>query len=69
MDIVTLSASFRIEIPATVREQLDLRPGQRLPVQAFDGRIEIVPERSMDDLRGFLKGIDATVALEDDREM
>ena len=67
MQVVTVSPKYQIVIPKAVREALDLQPGQKIQVVEYDGRIELIPERDIKDLRGFLKGIDTTFKREDDR--
>ena len=37
---VTVSPKFQVVIPQSVREQLGIRPGERLQVLAFGNRIE-----------------------------
>ena len=61
METVTVSTRYRIMIPRAVWEPLDLRPGQRLQVIAYENRIELIPLRPVQASRGFLKGIDTTV--------
>ena len=68
MPIVTLSPKYQIVIPKPVRRSLNLQPGQKLQVFEYEGRIELVPERDIQDLRGFLKGIDTAFQREEDRE-
>lgn len=62
MAIVTVSPKFQIVIPKDIRKSLGLRPGQKAEVFAHlaEGRIEIVPQRPMRELRGFLKGMNPT---------
>jgi len=67
MQVVTVSPKYQIVIPKAVREALDLQPGQKIQVVEYDGRIELIPERDIKDLRGFLKGIDTAFKREDDR--
>jgi len=67
MQTVTVSPKYQVVIPKTVREALDLQPGQKMQVVEYDGRIEMVPERDMKELRGFLKGINTTFKREEDR--
>lgn len=67
MQVVTVSPKYQIVIPKAVREALDLQPGQKIQVVEYDGRIELIPERDIKDLRGFLKGIDTAFNREDDR--
>ena len=58
MQIVTVSQKYRVVIPKEIRESLKLRPGQKMQVVEHDGRIEFIPDRDTNELRGFLKGID-----------
>jgi hypothetical protein len=37
---------------------MGLKPGEKLQVIAFDGRIELIPVRPMRQMRGFLEGLD-----------
>ena len=67
MDVVTISPKFQVVIPRTVRERLRLRPGQRVQALVYDGRVELIPVRPAKALRGFLAGIDTTVARDEDR--
>jgi len=67
MQIVTVSPKFQIVIPKTVRQSLHLRPGQKIQVVEYDGRIEFIPERDITELRGFLKGINTELEREEDR--
>ncbi len=67
MQTVTVSPKFQIVIPKKIRNALKLRPGQKMCVIEYDGRIELIPERDISDLRGFLKGIDTRVERETDR--
>ena len=67
MQTVTISPKFQIVIPREVRESLHLRPGQKMQVVEYSGRIEFVPERDISELRGFLKGINTDFERENDR--
>ncbi len=58
MSAVTVSPKFQVVIPRDVREQLNLRPGQKLRAIAYDGRIELVLIRPLKELRGMVAGID-----------
>ena len=64
---VTLSPKFQLVVPRSVRESLRLRPGQKMEVFEYDGRIEFVPVRDMKSMRGFLRGIDTSVPRDKDR--
>jgi AbrB family looped-hinge helix DNA binding protein len=67
MQTVTVSPKFQVVIPRDVRESMRLRPGQKMQVLEYDGRIELIPERDIRAMRGFLKGIGSTFDREQDR--
>ena len=67
MSSVTVSPKYQVVIPKTIRESLKLRPGQKMQITEYDGRIELVPERDIKELRGFVKGINTDFKREEDR--
>ena len=67
MDTTTVSTKFQVVIPLRVRRALGIRPGQKVQVIPYEGRIELIPLEPMKKARGFLKGIDTRVEREDDR--
>lgn len=67
MDTVTVSPKYQVVIPKNIREALRLRPGQKMKVIAYDGRIELILDRDISELKGFLKGINTEFVREDDR--
>jgi AbrB family looped-hinge helix DNA binding protein len=67
MNSVTVSPKYQVVIPKTVRKALNLRPGQKMQVVEYEGRIELIPERDIKELRGFLKGINTEFKREKDR--
>ena len=67
MTRTTLSPKYQIVIPKEVRRALKLRPGNMFNVIEHNGRIELLPVRSAKEMRGFLRGIDATVPRDKDR--
>jgi len=64
---VTVSPKYQVVIPKSIRETLRLRPGQKMQVVEYEGRIELIPERDIKELRGFLKGINTEFKREKDR--
>ena len=67
METVTISPKFQVVIPKGIRERLKLRPGQKVQAIVYEDRIELVPVRPIQQMRGFLKGIDTTVPRDGDR--
>jgi AbrB family looped-hinge helix DNA binding protein len=67
LETVKLSPKFQVVIPKNIRRAMNLKPGQKIQVLAMGDRIELVPERKLSDLRGFLRGIDTGFEREDDR--
>ena len=67
MEAVTISPKFQVVIPKSVREAMNLRPGQKVQVFGFGDRIEIVPFVPVSEMRGFLKGIETDIPREEDR--
>lgn len=67
MQTVTVSPKYQVVIPKDIRVAMRLRPGQKLKVIEYDGRIVMIPERDISELKGFLKGINTECIREDDR--
>ena len=67
MPAVTVSPKFQVVIPREVRDSLQLHPGQKMQVIEYNGRIEMIPERDITELQGFLKGINPEFNREKDR--
>jgi AbrB family looped-hinge helix DNA binding protein len=67
MQTVTVSPKYQVVIPKQIRETLQLKPGQKMNVVEYDGRIELIPDRAISELRGFIKGINTQFKREGDR--
>ena len=67
MQTVKVSPKFQVVIPRDIRRSLRVRPGQKLHVVEYDGRIELIPERDIRELRGFAKGMNTEFEREKDR--
>jgi AbrB family looped-hinge helix DNA binding protein len=67
MGTVTISPKYQVVIPKAIREELGLLPGQKVQAIVYGERIELIPVRPMQEMRGFLKGIDTTIDRETDR--
>lgn len=64
---VTVSPKYQVVIPKDVRTRLQLHPGQKMQIVEHQGRIELIPERNIKELRGFVKGINTAIDREGDR--
>ncbi len=67
METVTISPKFQVVIPKAIRERLRLKPGQKVQAILYEGRIELIPLRPLEQMRGFLAGIDTDIEREEDR--
>ena len=67
MGVVKISPKYQVVIPLKVREALQLKPGQKVQVMAYGNRIEMIPEKSISEMRGFLKGMKTHFERENDR--
>jgi AbrB family looped-hinge helix DNA binding protein len=67
MHTVTVSPKYQVVIPKKIRDVLRLRLGQKMKVIEYDGRIELIPDQDISELKGFLKGINTGFVRENDR--
>lgn len=67
MTTVPISPKFQVVIPKSIREALKLKPGQKVQMIQYKGQIVMIPVRSIESMRGFLKDVDATIEREADR--
>ncbi len=67
MTSVTVSPKFQVVIPKAIRESLGIVSGQKIHVLAYRHRIELIPLKPMEEMRGFLKGIDTDIPRDADR--
>jgi AbrB family looped-hinge helix DNA binding protein len=67
MAVVTVSPKYQVVIPREIREALGLEPGQKIQAIQYQNRVELIPVRSMREMRGSLSGIDTRVVRDRDR--
>jgi len=67
MTFVTVSPKYQVVIPKEVRESMGIVSGQKIQVLTYKNRIELIPIKPMEKMRGFLKGINTNVNREKDR--
>jgi AbrB family looped-hinge helix DNA binding protein len=68
METVTLSPKYQVVIPQSIRNALQLAPGDKMHVIGYGDRVEIIPSRSMKSMRGFLRRPDIQIDTHIDRE-
>ena len=61
----TVSSKFQVVIPKEVREEVRLATGQVVQVIAKGGVVTLVPDRPLEELRGFVRGIDTEGARDE----
>ncbi|MCY3852960.1 MAG: AbrB/MazE/SpoVT family DNA-binding domain-containing protein [Gammaproteobacteria bacterium] len=64
MATVTVSPKSQIVIPQKIRESSGIVPGQKVQMISCRSQIRLIPIEPMENLRGFLKGIDTHVERE-----
>jgi AbrB family looped-hinge helix DNA binding protein len=67
MPIVKVSPKFQVVIPKEIRENSGIKVGSKMDMFVYDGRIELVPIKSIKSLKGSLPGIDTNVQRDSDR--
>jgi AbrB family looped-hinge helix DNA binding protein len=61
MDAVTVSPKYQVVIPQKIREQMRVKPGQKMHVIAYDNMVVFIPVRPIKQARGTLKGIKTNI--------
>lgn len=64
METAIISKKYQVVIPQRIRKAMRLVPGQKVQMLLCGDQIELVPEKSIQEMRGFLKGISADVERE-----
>lgn len=56
---VTISPKYQVSLPRQIRERHNIKPGERFIMMSVGDRIEMVPEKKIEDMRGVLSGMDS----------
>lgn len=67
MQAVKVSPKYQVVIPSEIRKSMGIKVGQKMQVVEYDGKLQMLPERDIVDLRGFLKGADISFKRDQDR--
>jgi len=66
--LVTISSKYQIVIPRELREQFNLKPGQKIMFIPYQKSIRLVIVPSIQDARGMFKGLDSDNLREEEDE-
>lgn len=66
METVSVSAKYQVVIPRAARKQLHIEPGQKMQVIGYNDRVVFVLVRPIEAARGSLRGLDTTIARDED---
>ena len=70
MTAVTISSKYQVVIPRSIREQFNLKPGQKIVFIPYDNTLRVVIVRPIQEARGIFPGIDTDPQREKvDREL
>ncbi|MCX6155685.1 MAG: AbrB/MazE/SpoVT family DNA-binding domain-containing protein [Candidatus Kapabacteria bacterium] len=66
MSLSKVSSKYQIVIPSKIRKSLNIKVGEEVQLIEYMGRIEIVPVRPINEMFGFLKGMNPDFVREDE---
>ena len=70
MNTVTISSKFQVVIPRPIREQFNLKPGQKISLIPYKGTLRVVIVPPIEEAEGMFKGIETDPQREkEDREL
>lgn len=70
MNTVTISSKYQVVIPRPIREQFNLKPGQKILFIPYNNTLRVVIVPPIEDAEGIFEGIDTDPQREkEDREL
>lgn len=70
MNTVTISSKYQVVIPRPIREQFNLKPGQRIMFIPYNNTLRVVIVPPIEQAEGMFAGIDTDPQREkEDREL
>jgi len=66
MRATTISSKYQVVIPREIREQFDIKPGQKVVFIPYKKSLRVVIVPPIEDAHGFLKGIDTDVERDEE---
>jgi AbrB family looped-hinge helix DNA binding protein len=67
METVKVSRKYQVVIPEKLRQEANIKPGDRMVAIAKHGILQYVPVRSIKETKGMIQGLDS-VDLRDETE-
>jgi AbrB family looped-hinge helix DNA binding protein len=67
MNTVTLSNKYQLDLPREIGETFGLEAGDSFEIISYNNRIELIPIKPIQKLKGIFQGIDTNIIREDDR--
>ncbi len=68
MEVTTISSKFQLVIPRKIREQFNLKPGQKVVFLPYKKTLRMVIVPSIEAAYGMLKGLDPENLREEEDE-
>ncbi|MEW6716101.1 MAG: AbrB/MazE/SpoVT family DNA-binding domain-containing protein [Chloroflexota bacterium] len=70
MNAVTISSKYQVVIPRSIREQFNLKPGQKIMFIPYNNTLRVVIVPPIEQAQGMFSGIDTDPQREkEDREV
>jgi AbrB family looped-hinge helix DNA binding protein len=70
MSMVTISSKYQVVIPRSIREQFNLKPGQKIMFIPYNNTLRVVIVPPIEEAEGIFEGIDTDPNREkEDREL
>jgi AbrB family looped-hinge helix DNA binding protein len=70
MSVVTISSKYQVVIPRLIREQFNLKPGQKIMFIPYKNTLRVVIVPSIEEAEGLYENIDTDPQREkEDREL
>lgn len=66
METTTISSKYQVVIPRRIREQFNLKPGQKVAFIPYENSLRLVVVPEIKTAYGFLEGIDPSVERDEE---
>lgn len=67
METVTVTPDYQVNIPDSIRQALDIEPGQEIALVEYQGIVRMIPVMPTECARGLLKDVDTYIERKPDR--